>query len=75
MTTFMDDPATADRCANPIAGYGGISTSVMANSNRRFPVQSGAVGAQFGRALESSTDRLAAFGHLFHEHLLADLSD
>jgi hypothetical protein len=26
------------------------------------------------RALELSTDRLAAFGHLFREHLLADLS-
>jgi hypothetical protein len=29
---------------------------------------------KFARALELSTDRLAAFGHLFREHLLADLS-
>ncbi len=36
-------------------------------SDRRFPVQSSFFGAQFARALELSTDRLAAFGHLFRE--------
>jgi hypothetical protein len=29
---------------------------------------------KFACPLEQSTDRLAAFGHLFREHLLADLS-
>ena len=29
---------------------------------------------EFARALERSTDRLAAFGHLLREHVLADLS-
>jgi uncharacterized protein Yka (UPF0111/DUF47 family) len=29
---------------------------------------------ELARALERSTDRLAAFGHLLHEHVLADLS-
>ena len=29
---------------------------------------------ELARALERSTDRLAAFGHLFREHVLADLS-
>ena len=29
---------------------------------------------EFARALERSTDRLAAFGHLLRDHVLADLS-
>jgi uncharacterized protein Yka (UPF0111/DUF47 family) len=39
-----------------------------------FPFRAALSVLEFARALERSTDRLAAFGHLLREHVLADLS-
>jgi len=39
-----------------------------------FPFKAALSVLEFARALERSTDRLAAFGHLLREHVLADLS-
>ena len=48
---------------------------MTANSHRGvFQFKAALSVLKFARALELSTDRLAAFGHLFREHLLADLS-
>jgi uncharacterized protein Yka (UPF0111/DUF47 family) len=42
--------------------------------NADFDLKTALSVLDFARALERSTDRLAAFGHLLREHVLADLS-
>ncbi len=47
---------------------------MTANLTGDFQFKAALSVLKFARALELSTDRLAAFGHLFREHLVADLS-